>query len=64
VGLLRHLESPLDSDHLFVIRRIMATGRCDAYRDTSAIRDVTLRDINDGDTGRMNRIQPRDSHRG
>jgi hypothetical protein len=59
VSLLRHLESPRDPDHPFVIRRIMATHRCDAYRDMSAIRDVTLRDINDGDTGRMNRITSR-----
>jgi hypothetical protein len=49
VGLLRHLESPAAPDHLFVIRRIMATRRCDAYRDMSAIRDVTRRDINAGD---------------
>jgi hypothetical protein len=56
VGLLRHLESPAATDHPFVIRGIMATGRCDAYRDMSAIRDVTLRDINAGDTDRMNRI--------
>jgi hypothetical protein len=56
VDLLDHLKSSAAPDHPFVIRRIMATRRCDAYRDMSAIRDVTLRDINAGDTGRMNRI--------
>jgi hypothetical protein len=59
VNLLDHLKSPAAPDHPFVIRRIMATRRCDAYWDMSAIRDVTLRDINDGDTDRMNRITSR-----